>query len=66
MFGWILLVLTWMMITVVSITETPSTEVSKPEPLEEKFVIKTFEKTVCKDDTDETYVWRTVESVKID
>jgi hypothetical protein len=44
--------------------EHPTPVVSKP--LEEKFVIKTFEKTVCKDDTDETHVWRTVESVQID
>lgn len=62
MWGWILLFLTWF---VISLNHEPD-QVVQSKPLEEKFVVKTFEKTVCKDDTDETYVWRTVESVKID
>lgn len=58
MWGWILLLLSWFWMY--QNYEHPT------KPIEEKFVIKTFEKSVCKDDTDETHVWRTVESVQVD
>lgn len=64
MMGWILFFLTLLSIAIVKSSEEPETVFTGP--IEEKFIIKTLERTVCKDENDQTFVWRTVESVKID
>ena len=67
MWGWILFFLTWIVIFATASDETETVPVGYQNgPPEEKFVITTFEKNVCKDSTNQTFVWKTVESVKKD
>jgi hypothetical protein len=73
--GWVLLGLTWIWLfeyvwgSEMSCEDRPlpTCEVQVcPKLPENRFVIKSFEKNQCKTETDQTFVWQTVERIKVD
>lgn len=64
MWGYILLILTWVGIIIIEPKVIETTVYVKPP--QNGFVVKTFEENRCIGETGETVVWRTVESVKVE
>lgn len=64
MFGWVFLILTWIVIIIADPKVVEQTVYIQPP--QNKYVVKTFEENRCVDGTGETIVWRTVESVKVE
>jgi len=71
--GWLLLGLTWWWMfehvwgTEISCKDREEVIAeSCPTLPEDRYIVTTFEKNLCKTDTNETVVWKTVEKVKVD
>jgi len=63
--AWLLLIATWVWVFLVSSNPNMSAW-DYSQPLEESFIVKTFEEVTCLDDTKQTKVWKTVEAINID
>ena len=66
--GWVVAILSWLYMWFVLMPATVPTIVEKEvcNIPENSYVVKTFEKNTCIDNTDKTIVWQTIESVKVE
>jgi hypothetical protein len=67
MVGWFLAVLTWVYVYFVILPATDPTVIVKEAPIPPNaYIVETVEKSTCKTGTDETLVWKTVKSFKLE